>query len=135
MKSVEKGHYYQGRHGCRFWDQLRTYRILPSLRLGAEDDDSYDLGYGFLDLIRRPTASGKDLTTVEKSVAVDDLVARLATTGDRPLIVFRYKEPRTLAEARLMEMGYSVLQVPSPYLKKECSDEMMKQLQKALRLD
>ena len=134
-KSVEKGHYYQGRHGRRFCDQLRAYRILPSLRLGAEDDDSFDLGYGFLDLIRRPTVSSKDLTTAEKSAAVDDLAVRLAATADRPLIIFRYKEPRTLAEARLIEIGYSVQQMPSPYLKKEYSDEMMKQLRTALRLD
>jgi G:T/U-mismatch repair DNA glycosylase len=134
-KSVEKGHYYQVQHGRCFWSQLRKHGILPLLPLAEEDDGAFVLGYGFADLIRRPTLSGKDLTTAEKSAAVADLIARLGVTRDRPLIVFRYKELCTLAEAFLTQLGYRVLAMPSPSVKKARSEEMMRNLRAGLRID
>ncbi len=53
--SVRTGHYYQGTLGRRFWDRVREYGIVPWERVGAEDDFAIKLGFGFADLVRRPT--------------------------------------------------------------------------------
>lgn len=130
--SAKSGHYYQGRHGRLFWNRLSRYRITPQLRRGAEDDAAFEYGYGFADLVRRPTVSGKELTRGEKSAAVSDLRVRLSRTRDYPLIVFTYKEPWTLAESHLSQIGYRVFRMPGPYESKEVADAMMKQLQTTL---
>ena len=123
--SVILGHYYQGRHGRQFWDRLGKHHLAPPLPLGAEDDTAFAYGYGFADMVRRPTASSKELTQREKSAAVIDLGLRLARTGDHPIIVFTYKEPWTLAGQHLVELGYSVLRMPSPYVRRGLADAMM----------
>ena len=134
QKSVDCGHYYQGRHGRRFWNQLYEYQIAPSLPSGVEDDAAFERGFGFVDLVRKPTVSSKQLklTRAEWSAAVSDLGARLSTTGDRPIVIFRYKEPWNLAGERLEQMGYCVLRMPSPYEKKERADSMMKEIRAKL---
>jgi TDG/mug DNA glycosylase family protein len=130
--SVNLGHYYQGRHGRRFWKRLREYHIAPALPLGAEDDAAFAYGYGFTDLVRRPTGSSKELTRGEMSAGVNDLGIRLSITGDHPLIVFTYKDPWTFAGAHIAEIGYGVLRMPGPFMEKVSADAMMKDLQIAL---
>jgi double-stranded uracil-DNA glycosylase len=130
--SVERGHYYQGRHGRLFWNRLSRHHITPQLPRGAEDDAAFQFGYGFADLVRRPTASAKDLTRGEKLAAVSDLGVRLSRTGDHPLVVFTYKEPWTLAEPHLIQTGYSVFRMPGPYTSRKVADAIMEQLKTAL---
>jgi hypothetical protein len=130
--SVTRGHYYQGIHGLRFWDQLSRYRILPPFPRGTEDDAAFELGFGFTDLVRLPTKSSRDINREAKSAAVLDLGVRLSKIGDRPLIVFRYKEPWILAGPHLTQMNYRVVRMPSPYTKREIADAMMKEFQIAL---
>jgi TDG/mug DNA glycosylase family protein len=71
--SVEKEHYYQGRHGQLFWNRLRKHNIVSYLPRGAEDDAAFASGYGFADLVRRPTARANDLTQAERLAAVPTL--------------------------------------------------------------
>jgi hypothetical protein len=130
--SVECTHYYQGRHGLRFWTLLSKYGLVADLPRGAEDDAAFEQGFGFADLVRRPTKKGTSLTKVEKSSGVNDLVARLSAIPDHPLIVFRYMEPWRLARERLEQLGYRVLRIPGPYDKRECVDPIMRNLQAAL---
>src|SRR5579872_3566677 len=61
--SVAAGHYYQGRHGKTLWGRLARYGILPNAPKGAEDEHAFLLGFGFADLVRRPTASIDEMDT------------------------------------------------------------------------
>jgi TDG/mug DNA glycosylase family protein len=130
--SVECGHYYQGRHGKRFWTRLREYNLTPALPAGVEDDSAHECGYGFADLVRRPTRSSKDLTRAEKAAGVCDLAQRLSMTDDHPVIVFTYAEPWNLARAHLIDRGYCVLRMPGPYAARPLVDVIMKYLHYAL---
>lgn len=131
--SVERGHYYQGRLGQRFWNRLREYGIAPVLPDGTEDDVAFDdYDYGFSDLIRRPTASSKDLSKDEMSAAVPDLEVRLSKLGDLPIIVFVFERAREFAGPHLERKGYRVLRMPGPYAKKEDEKKVMNELKKAL---
>jgi double-stranded uracil-DNA glycosylase len=132
-RSVDLGHYYQGRHGIRFWNRLRRFGIVPdSLPAGAEDDAAFEKGFGFADLVRRPTKSGKDLSREEKRIAVDDLIDRLAKIRGHPTIIFTYKEPWGLAGPRLEELGYRVLRMPGPYTKRELIEATIRDIQRAI---
>ena len=114
-RSVGIGHYYQGRHGIRFWSRLREFHITGLLPAGCQDIHAFEQGYGFADLVRRPTASARELTRAEMVAGVDGLIARLNRIGDRPIIVFTYAKPWNLARDRLEQMGYCVLKMPAPY--------------------
>jgi len=128
-RSVELGHYYQGRHGKRFWNRLRKHHIIQDLPSTAEDDVAFERHYGFADLVRRPTISSKELDRVELLEAVHDLAFRLKQTNDYPSIIFTYKDPWTLAGPHLAEVGYQILRFPGPYMKKNLADAMMVELQ------
>jgi 3-oxoacyl-[acyl-carrier protein] reductase len=138
--SVNAGHYYQGPLGCRLRKRLREYGITHPLPVGigndvAEDDAIYAHGYGFADLIRRPTRAAKDLSREEKAAGVADLGIRLSNLGDRPLIIFTFTEPWDLAGRHLSEMGYRVFRMPGPYASKATVNAMMKDIQIALGID
>jgi hypothetical protein len=55
--SVRKKHYHQGRLGQLLWKRLREHKFVTALRNGVEDDDAFESGFGFADLVRRPTAT------------------------------------------------------------------------------
>jgi G:T/U-mismatch repair DNA glycosylase len=130
--SVQMGHYYQGRIGRRFWKRLQKHHIVPVLTTGQEDDEAFLRGFGFADLVRRPTKSARELLTEEKLAAVSDLRARLSTTGDRPAIVFVFTEARKFAKAELEQAGYRVLEMPAPFAGRKDVDCAMGQLKRAL---
>jgi Uracil DNA glycosylase superfamily len=140
LTSVSVGHYYQGRHGRILRKRLREYCITPPLPRGieddqAEDDAAHEHGYGFADLVRRPTRSSKEVTRQEKLSGVIDLGNRLSKTRDFPVIVFTYKEPFDFAAGYLRENGYRVFRTPHPYMEKKAADNMMRQLQMALGIE
>ncbi len=112
-RSVELGHYWQGRHGRIMWGLLQEYGILKDLTPGREDDDAFVQGIGFADLIRTPTASAREISPRAKLAAIPDLVSRLATAGKVP-VIFRYKEAADLVAPQLMRADHVVLQIPSP---------------------
>lgn len=126
--SAEKGHYYQGQLGRRFWDRLQEHAIVPPLTRGNEDEEAFRYGFGFADLVRRPTPSAKGLSQAELVSAVPDLAARLSAMGDRPTIVFVYSTARKIAGSELEAMGYRVLVMPAPYAKRADVDNGMDQL-------
>jgi hypothetical protein len=130
--SVNKKHYHQGRLGQRFWERLREYKFVKDLSRGSEDDDAFEFGFGFADLVRRPTPRATDLTRPEKSAAVVDLADRLSKTGDHPAIIFIYKNAWSFAEPHLGQMGYRVFRMPGPYEKKELVHAEMETLKSDL---
>ncbi len=91
-KSVSAGHYYQGNHGKRFWKRLQKYGIVSSLPEGNEDETAFTEGFGFADLVRKPTESAKDLLTEELREGADEILNKLISLGKpRPAVVFVYK--------------------------------------------
>jgi len=80
--SVHAGHYYQGRLGLRFWGRLRDYGLTTELPRGREDEVAFEQGYGFTDLVRRPTARAIDLERQEISASVPDLVRRISAASE-----------------------------------------------------
>jgi hypothetical protein len=132
--SVKAEHYYQGNLGQRFWNRLRSYSILPSCPVGFEDDVGFEHGYGFADIVRRPTRSAGELKTQELRDGVKSLIERLTALGDRPLIIFTFAKAREFASAALIEMDYKILTMPGPYDKRENVDAKMSEIQTTLAI-
>ena len=131
--SVKAGHYYQGKHGKRFWKRLQDYKIAGSLPVGAEDDEAFRQGYGFAGLVRRPAKSAHDLTKDERKKGADDLLLRLGRLGDRPLIIFVYADAAEAAEDLLLTNGYRTFRMPGPYDDAGKVDQVMSRLREELR--
>lgn len=128
LVSVKAGHYYQGQLGRRLWDRLREFGLVPWDEFGTEDDFAIKLGFGFADLVRRPTPRAACLTTVEKVQGAADLLTRLRSLPDRPPIVFVYKEAWYFAGPGLEEVGFRTLRLPGPYAPKQVAVMQMKEL-------
>ena len=61
LSSVAAGHYYQGGLGKRFWNRLREHRIVQNLAAGTEDETAFAEGFGFTDVVKRPSTSADEL--------------------------------------------------------------------------
>lgn len=112
--SVAAGHYYQGRLGLRFWQRLQDHGVTPRLPRGAEDDAAFSHGFGFADLIRRPTRAASELPRSEMKAAAEGLAARL-TPAAGAAIVFVFAAARDSAEANLIRLGWTTATMPGPY--------------------
>jgi hypothetical protein len=134
LTSVSLGHYWQGQHGRMRWNLLHRCDLTPSLPHGVEDDAAFAFGYGFADLIRRPTRSSKELTKSELLAAPSNLAIRLGVTGDHPPIVFIYKDAWKFAGPTLAGLGYPTLRMPGPYEKRARVELMMRDIRLALGL-
>lgn len=132
--SVAAGHYYKGQHGSRRWTQLQKYGVMSRLPKGAEDVAAYNQGFGFADLVRRPTGSADKLKDAELNAGVQDLVLRLEKVGDRPILVFIYKKPWERAAPTLAQKGFLVLRMPSPYERAERAETLMRELVSAIEV-
>ncbi len=95
-RSVEAGHYYQGRLGQGFFERLRQAGVLPASFAGYEDDAAFAAGIGFTDIVKRPTVSAKEVTPAEFTHGRELLRGKL--TEHKPeLIIFTYtKTAQTL---------------------------------------
>jgi TDG/mug DNA glycosylase family protein len=90
--SAERGHYF-ARPGNRFWPCLgrstlsrRAREALGAAALGPEHDRALlEHGFGFTDLVKRPTAKASDLALGELAGGVAALVVKLEQF--RPRIV------------------------------------------------
>jgi TDG/mug DNA glycosylase family protein len=123
--SVERGHYYQGRLGQRFWRRLQEYGITKTLPTGAEDDAAFEQGFGFADLIRKPTRSAKDIPKQALWKATDDLLLRLDAATNKPLVAFVFAKAADAAETALEDAGYGTLRLPGPYASKDIERSRM----------
>ena len=131
--SVQAGHYYQGQLGRRLWQRLTQYGILTDLAKGQEDMAAYRQGFGFVDLIRRPTRRAAELTAGEVSAAIPDLLARLKPYAkDDPLILFVFKQAADAVGPALQSEGFRIQRFPAPYLKSEKVEAIMKAIKSEL---
>ena len=130
--SVAAGHYYQGTLGRRFWGRVRNHGLIPWDRVGAEDRYAFEIGFGFTDLVRRPTARATGLCREEIRSSAVDLVRRLQTIGDRPLIIFVFAAAWQAASPRLHELGFKTFKFPGPYAATAVVEADMRRLRSAL---
>src|SRR4051794_2368391 len=88
--SVEIGHYYQGKLGHRLWDRLRRCGLVSPTMAGWEDDEAVASGFGFTDVVKRPTESVSAIRPGEREhgarLLTEKLVALNATT-----VIFTFK--------------------------------------------
>lgn len=122
--SVAAGHYYQGRLGQRFWRRLQDHGITQRLPQGAEDDAAFARGFGFADVVRRPTGSASELTKAELQRGAADLAERIAPAAGA-LVIFVFAKARDATRSELEGRGWTTMTMPGPYA---VSDEAAKQM-------
>lgn len=135
--SVEAGHYYQGRAGQRFFARLRLISLIPAAPRGGEDDAAFEAGVGFTDIVKRPTASAKDLRSAEYVHGRELLATKLGDIKPR-LILFTYKKAAEAVFGRfegngfvegLQLAGAEVFVMPGPYESTATATRTLRQLQ------
>jgi TDG/mug DNA glycosylase family protein len=104
-RSVEAGHYYQGRQGQRFFGRLRQAEVLGAVSDGFEDDAALAAGIGFTDVLKRPTPSADLLTSAEKRHGVELLAEKLAAVR-APVIIFPFKAAAVELVGRFEDNGW-----------------------------
>lgn len=88
--SVAAGHYYQGRLGQQFFRRLREAGVLDR-ESGFDDDFAFANGVGFTDIVKRPTATARDLRAAEFEHGKRQLLEKLERY--RPdLVIFTFKK-------------------------------------------
>jgi len=112
--SVAAGHYYQGTLGLRLWTRLQQFGITDQLPGGKQDDVAFARGFGFADLVRRPTANAASLTRQELAGAVPGLASRIEPARGA-LAVFVFAKARDFASEALRAGGWRVATMPGPY--------------------
>jgi uracil-DNA glycosylase len=88
-RSVEAGHYFQGRHGTSFWNKLKTNGLLaPTTEF--EDDSLLEHGYGLTDIVKVPHAYREEPSDQEY---LDGLprILELIRIHHPKVVVFVYK--------------------------------------------
>ena len=132
--SVARGHYYQGRLGQRLWRRLQTYGLATELPVRREDNAAFAQGFGFADLVRRPTTNSKALRRTELDQGARDLARRLKEAApDRPPLVFVFNSRLTRSAALTLESdGYRILRLPAPFASGETEQRVMAELRVAL---
>ena len=135
--SVAAGHYYQGRLGQRFFDRLRSAGVIPE-DPGWEDDVAFANGIGFTDVVKRPTASARELSRRE----LEHGEARLREKLERlrpERVIFTFKKvakslfgpfPGCGRMAQLELLGTPVFVMPAPFAN---SDEVALKLEELHR--
>jgi TDG/mug DNA glycosylase family protein len=134
--SVEAGHYYQGRLGLRFWRRVEEYIIGETLPDGCQDEIAFTYGYGFADVVRRPTPRAANLTREEICNAVPNFIRRIeqrTAGGRKPLIIFVFAAAYRASQERLQNKGYKVAKMPPPYANLQHVRLEMRKLRKLLR--
>ena len=132
--SVLAGHYYQGRLGKLLWKRLVRQGILRDLPVGKEDDAAFAQGFGFADLIRRPTSTSAELSRSEIAAAVPGLVERLRPyRNDDPLILYVFKAAEQATASHLQAEGFRTCRLPGPYFAKREVNEVMARIVRELR--
>lgn len=127
--SVAAGHYYQGRLGQMFFARLRKVGVLPEAPGAWEDDAAVAAGFGFTDIVKRPTSNATEVRAEEYAFGLPRLLDRLEEAAP-PLTLFTFKRS---AEAVLglfsgcgpldqRLAGSQVFVMPGPYAAREATE-------------
>lgn len=126
--SVALGHYYQGRLGQMFFMRLRRVGALPAPCGAWDDDAAVASGFGFTDIVKRPTASASDLRKEEYTFGLRRLLESLQAVRP-PLTVFTFKKSAEavlgpFAGCGLLDQrlgGSQVFVMPGPYAARDAA--------------
>ena len=91
LKSVEAGHYFQGKQGRAFWNKLSDYDILRVPFLGFEDDYLLKNNYGITDIVKVPRNYGNEPSREEYMQGLQRIFG-LIDKYKPEVIVFVYKK-------------------------------------------
>lgn len=125
--SVAAGHYYQGRMGQQFYRRLEEAGVVSYSQGGWQDDQAFDQGIGFTDLVKRPTARATDVSREELAHGRKFLVEKVTLTQPE-LLIFAFKKSAQVLfgpfEGNGMVDGLNLEGVPSfvmpgPYAARE----------------
>lgn len=136
-KSVDAGHYYQGKAG-----QTQLNRLVGAGLFAAPVESRFfeqralAAGVGFADLVRRPTSGEDGVSSRELEHGRDDLTRKLRERAV-PLVVCVFRHPVTALlgtpgtvgfQADRTPWGAEVFRMPSPYEKRETAALVMRTL-------
>jgi TDG/mug DNA glycosylase family protein len=130
--SVAAGHYYQGRLGRSFWGRLQTHGLTTRLPRGKEDIAAFAQGFGFADLVRRPSPRVDALTANELRAGAASIGQRIKAATDCRTIVFVFAKAYHLSAPGLANEGYRTFKMPHPYGASEIVRAEMAALKRAL---
>jgi G:T/U-mismatch repair DNA glycosylase len=102
-KSVNAGHYFQGRQGTMFWNKLAEYDIL-NIPFGNNPDE-YLLKnkYGITDIVKIPRSYGNEPSYEEYKNGLERIL-NLIEKYNPKVIVFVYKKVLD----KILELGLSI---------------------------
>jgi double-stranded uracil-DNA glycosylase len=137
--SVSIGHYYQGQLGQQFFGRLQKAGVSSFTSQGWQDDEAFDQGIGFTDIVKRPTSRADDVTEREFSYGKALLLDKISNYKPR-MLIFSFKksaqalfgpiEGNGFIEGAGIE-GVPVFVMPGPYAKR---DEVTNKLEELSRL-
>lgn len=135
-RSVAAGHYYQGQSGQKFFRRLLDTGVVPAAPHGGEDDVAFAAGVGFTDIIKRPTASAKELRPEEYRHGKDRLLEKLEE--NRPgLVIFTFKKTAEALFGKFSGNGFvprlkvassEIFVMPGPYEDRSTAAATLRQL-------
>ncbi|MCJ8006456.1 G/U mismatch-specific DNA glycosylase [Lederbergia wuyishanensis] len=77
IRSSETGHHFANPTN-RFWSILYKAKITDRKYLPTEDEKLLDLGYGFTNIVARPTKNAQEISSDEYRIGRDELKAKIA---------------------------------------------------------
>jgi TDG/mug DNA glycosylase family protein len=98
-RSVDRGHYYQGRLGKRLWARLERLGLLSNPIPGEEDAAFVAKGHGLTDLVKRATASADALDPDELRAGREALLEKVRKWKPA-LVLFPFKMAASFALGR-----------------------------------
>ena len=122
LRSGQTGHHYS-HPGNRFWRALFAAGITGRLYRADEDEDLFERGIGFTNLVARPTRRADELTKAEIRAGAVELEARLQRFRPRAVAytgsgVYRWFRPGVKVSWGVQETaaapGVVDIVVPSP---------------------
>jgi double-stranded uracil-DNA glycosylase len=134
--SVRAGHYYQGRLGQKFFQRVHNCGVLPPGRGGWQDDEAFQDGLGFTDIVKRPTASAKEVRSAEFEHGRQILLAKIAAHEPK-LVIFTFKKTAEALFGPIAGNGFidslsigtsEVFVMPGPYESTATAAATMRQL-------
>ena len=107
---------------------------------GSEDDTAFEEGVGFTDVVKRPTASAKELSPAEFAHGRELMVAKLEAVRPR-FVLFTYKRAAEAVFGRFAGNGFAGLRLaeaevfvmPGPYESTTTAARTLRELSLRLR--
>jgi mismatch-specific thymine-DNA glycosylase len=91
LKSVDKGHYFQGRQGKMFWNKLVNSGLLKIEPNTFEDENLLNHNYGITDIVKKPRNFGNEPSDDEYQNGYKR-IEKIIKEHDTDVIVFVYKK-------------------------------------------